>query len=38
MARASVSSYPAREIYFDDVEIASADAEECRRTAARPHS
>ena len=30
----SHSNYPAREVYFDDVEVGSADAEECGRLAA----
>jgi len=34
----SHSNYPAREVYFDDVEVRSADAEECGRAALVPHS
>ncbi len=34
----SHSNYPAREVYFDDVEVGRDDAEGCARKAARPHS
>jgi hypothetical protein len=34
----SHSNYPAREVYFDDVEVSSADAEGCGREALAPHS
>jgi hypothetical protein len=34
----SHSNYPAREVYFDDVDVRSADAEECGRAALAPHS
>ena len=32
----SHSNYPAREVYFDDVEVTSTDAEECGRAALLP--
>jgi hypothetical protein len=34
----SHSNYPAREVYFDDVEVTNADAEGCGREALPPHS
>jgi hypothetical protein len=34
----SHSNYPAREVFFDDVEVSRAEAEECGRAALPPHS